>query len=157
MAKQKTYKCAYQHCPFGGQVDKEEAVEYKHRHYHKKCFQDVVNKEKIREYYLENVNKTEILSKLNAVISNIIDTKGVDSEFLLFAIQYAHKENIPIHTPMGLHYLVNNYKIKEAWKKEQVKKVKEIDFNNVEVDSRPFDDFRKKYDNINFNDLIFKK
>lgn len=157
MAKQTTYKCAYQHCPFGGQVDKDEAVSYKRRHYHKKCFQDVVNKEKIREYYLENINKTEILSRLNAIISDIIDKKQVDSEFLLFAIQYAIKNNITIRTPMGMYFLINNYKIKEAWKKEQAKKIKKISFDDVEVDSHPLDNFRKRYDNIDFNNLIFKK
>lgn len=151
MAKQTTYKCAYQHCPFGGQVDKDEAVSYKRRHYHKKCFQDVVNKEKIREYYLENINKTEILSKLNGVISNIIDVKKVDSEFLLFAIQYAVRNSIQIHTPMGLHYLVNNYKIKEAWKKEQAKKIKKISFDDIEtVDNVKFDyNINKNNNNIN--------
>jgi uncharacterized membrane-anchored protein len=63
------------------------------------------------------------------VINNIVFKKGVDPEYLYFALNYTIMKNITIKSPYGLHYIIDNKRIKDLWKDrksyEASKKVEE--------------------------------
>ncbi len=75
-----------------------------------------VTLQSIRDLYRSKVSSTVVFSQLNAVINDIVFKKNINAHFLFFALRYAVDNNIPIRSPYGLHYIVDNYRIKEAWK-----------------------------------------
>lgn len=59
---------------------------------------------------------------LGKVINDIIYGKNVDSEYFLFAVKFAINNKVKINSPMGLHYIIDNKQIKDAYKKlKQIK------------------------------------
>jgi hypothetical protein len=110
-------KCGYNKCLFDGEVDKETAIKVGNKYYHKECHKQMQNKQDTRVLYLEKVNPSEVVKNLNSVINNIIEVKKVDSGLLLFALKYAINNNFKINSPYGLHYIVNNYTIKNEYQK----------------------------------------
>jgi hypothetical protein len=125
-------KCGYNKCLFNGEVEKEKAVKQNNRYFHPECFKQMQEKSEIRKLYLEKINPAEVCKVLNSTINNIVHVKKVNSEYLLFALKYAIKNNIQIHAPMGLHYIINNYKIKKAYEEEFIKRrIREIEGSDV--------------------------
>ncbi len=129
-------KCSYKQCKFGNEVDKEIAVKKGNRYYHKECLQEINNKEEIRRLFLENINQQEVVTSLNGVIKNLVDNKGISSEFLLFALRYVIKNKLQLNHAPGLFYIVNNEKIKQAYQKEKAeliaKEIKE-EINKINI------------------------
>lgn len=128
MAKPKTYKCAFKHCKHQSQVLQEnEAVKVGNRYMHEDCARTSENMIKVRDVYYERISQEVVMKILVRVIQNIVLEKGIDAEYLVFAIEYAADNKIPIRSPYGLYYLVDNYKVKEAWKNKNIeKRVSEI-------------------------------
>ena len=82
----------------------------------KDCTDESKILQSIRDLYRSKISATVVFSQLNAVINDIVFKKNINAQFLLFALRYAVDNNIPIRSPYGLHYIVDNYRIKEAWK-----------------------------------------
>jgi hypothetical protein len=122
-------KCGYNHCLFDGEVDKEMAIKIGSRYYHKDCAKQKQDKEEIRKIYLEEVNSTEVVKVLNAVINNIIHIKKVDSGLLLYALKYAIQNKFTFHSPAGLYYIINNKNIKDNYYKQEP--IRKLYGNNV--------------------------
>jgi hypothetical protein len=101
------------------------------RHYHKQCLDNKKIRGDIREYYMKEICPSVVIQQLNAVVKNLIDSKGISPEFLLFALKYIKNKGLKINSPMGLHYYVNNPKIKEAFSKTLRESV---DFSGVKVE-----------------------
>lgn len=123
MAKPKTYKCAFKHCKHPTQVLQEnEAVKVGtgNRYMHEDCARTSENMIKARDVYYDRISQEVVMKVLVRVIQNIVLQKGVDAEFLVFAIEYAADNKVPLRSPYSLHYLVDNYKIKEAWRNRNV-------------------------------------
>jgi hypothetical protein len=99
----------------GGEVNESEAKKHNNRYYHEDCLQRTLDKQEIRKLYLEKINPAEVVKNLNSVINTIVETKGVDSSYLLFALNYCINNNIKISSPYGLHYIINNKTIKELY------------------------------------------
>lgn len=78
--------------------------------------------ETVKRLYFENISNTVVPSLLVKTIQNIVIDKGIDSEYLVFAMKFTIANKINLNSPFGLHYIVDNYKIKQAW---QAKKAKE--------------------------------
>lgn len=86
--------------------------------------------EEVKRLYFENISDTVVPALLVKTIQNIVIGKGVDSEYLLFAMKYVIACKIPLNSPYGLHYIIDNYKIKQAWqgvkaKEEKLKAIEE--------------------------------
>jgi hypothetical protein len=127
-------KCGYKNCKLGGEVEKDNAIKVSNKYYHKECHEIVENKKKIREFYLEKINPKEVMVLLNKAINELIDTKNVDSNLLLYALNYSVDNNIKINSPFGMNYIVNNYKIKESYSKLQARnKLSQIKDTNIET------------------------
>jgi hypothetical protein len=92
---------------------------------------------------------------LNKEISELINKKGIDSDFLLYALNYAINNKIILHSPFGMSYLINNYKIKESYKniqaKQKLKEIQKYDTENKKETTFSFD-----IENKNLMDRIRK-
>lgn len=135
----KTYKCAYKHCQHEScEVTQDEAVKVGNRYMHPDCAEKSEYIIKTRDYYYENVSNTVVVKQLVSVINNLVAKKGIDPRYLYFALEYAVSNKIPLRSPYGLHYLVDNNRIKDAWnKKKSAELVKQIKQEAEEIDVNP--------------------
>jgi hypothetical protein len=117
----KTFKCAYNQCKYNKEVNEDVAVKKGSRYYHLDCLKESQNKNEIRKLFLEKINATEVVSGLNRTINNIVDVKGISSEFLLYALRYVINNKLPLNHAAGLYYIINNSKIKDSYQKEKSK------------------------------------
>lgn len=123
MSQEKYFKCGFKHCKHESDVPQNEAVKVGTRYMHKDCFEISENIAKIRDTYYEKVSKTVVVKQLVSVINSLVITKKIDSAYVLFALNYALSTNIPIKSPYGLHYLVDNQRIKEVWNKKKSQEI----------------------------------
>ena len=129
MAKTKIYKCGFRHCQHEScDVSQDEAVRIGSRYFHEDCAKTYHNIEAIKQLYYEKVSNTVVMPQLINVVNNILFKKHIDSDYLLFALQYAINTKRTINYPQGLHYIIDDYRIKEAWKKQQLNAVKKAKF-----------------------------
>lgn len=139
MAKAKTYKCGFRHCQHEScEVSQDEAVKIKNRYYHEDCAEIYNNIEEIKRLYYEKISNTVVMPQLISVVNNIIFKKKVDSNYLLFALKYAINMKRKINYPQGLHYLIDDYKIKTAWQKQKLNVVKNAKFEAKPVSMPTF-------------------
>jgi hypothetical protein len=92
---------------------------------HEDCAKINDNISKIRDLYYEKVSNTVVMKQLVSIINNLIFKKNIDSEYLLFALNHAISAKIPIKSPYGLHYLIDNKRIKDLYNKKQSQKIAE--------------------------------
>ena len=157
MAKNETVVCSYKHCKHKEkEVQKEKAVKVGNRYMHSDCAITSSNMLKIRDTYFERVSKTVVMKQLMSVLNNIVFKKDVDSSYLLFALNYAINNKIPIKSPYSLHYIIDYNNIKDAWKKKQVSSIKkeiEIDESLI-MDNKPSNFKYTKEDNVGFSGIF---
>ena len=135
MKKTKIYKCSFRHCQHESCViSQDDAVMINKRYYHEDCAKNYTNIEEINKLYYEKISNTVVMPQLVNVINNIIFKKKVDSSYLLFALKYSINTKKTINYPQGLHYIIDDYRIKEAWKKKQSRNVSKIKFKAVPND-----------------------
>lgn len=115
----KEYKCNFKHCKCDEVLTDENREVVNGKSYHRTCLRTKNDIVEIRDYYIENVSSTVVIGMLVKVINNIIFDKQVNSQFLKFALKYAVETKISIKSPLSLHYLIDNSKIKDVWKRKQ--------------------------------------
>ena len=124
MKQIKTYKCSFKHCQHEScEISQDEAVIVGSRYMHKDCSKINTDISDIRDLYYEKISKTVVWSQLVSVINNIIFTKKVNSGFLLFALKHCISAKMPIKSPYGLHYIIDNQRIKELWDKREAQRI----------------------------------
>lgn len=116
--------CRYKYCKEKEELTEETAETILSFKYHKKCAKKINGKKAIRDLYCQKVSNTVVMALLNKVIQNMIDVKEISPEYLYFALRYAINHGIPIKSPNSLPYIIDNYEIKNAFKKFQTKNVK---------------------------------
>ena len=120
----KMYKCAFKHCQHEScEVPQGEAVKVGTRYMHKDCAEKSEYIRKTRDLYFERISSTVVMKQLVSVLNNLVIKKNVDPKYLYFAVDFAVSNKIPIKNPYGLHYLVDNNRIKEMWNKKQSNKI----------------------------------
>ena len=123
---EKIYKCAFKHCKHEKQdVLESESEKVGNRYMHKDCAKTSINITKVKDLYYEKISKTVVMKQLVSVINAIVFNKNIEAEYLFFALSYAISNKIPIRSPYGLHYLIDNNKIKSTWKKKQSQIIRE--------------------------------
>ena len=142
--KEKVYCCRYAHCKFADKkLPANKMILSKGLYYHRECFAERENINKIIKLYVEIIDPSVVVKQLRGAINNIVFDKNVDSGYLLFALQYNLKMRIKnIKSPYGLHYLINDRRFKEAYDRYKDEK------NSVSV--------KLPYDNISISSTTFK-
>ena len=120
----KIVKCAFKHCKCESrELSRDHAVHVGNRYMHPECAEKSEYIAKIRDLYYEKVSSTVVVKQLVSVINNIVINKNVDPKFLYFALNYAISNRVPIKSPYGLHYIADNARIKDAWKRKQTAEI----------------------------------
>lgn len=120
----KIYKCAFKHCQHEScEIPQDEAVKVGTRYMHKDCAEKSEYIKKTRDLYFEKISNTVVMKQLVSVLNNLVIKKNIDPKYLYFAVDFAISNKIPIKSPYGLHYLVDNNRIKELWNKKQSDKI----------------------------------
>lgn len=144
----KEYICGYKHCLHPQQkITQSDAIKVGNRYYHKECNEIKTNIEKIRDLYFYNVSKTVVMSQLIKVINTIVFDKKVDSNYFLFALNYAIANKITIKSPYTLHYIIDNSHIKKQWTEKQNKRTLQdikFDLSNISPQTHPSSSFSIK-------------
>lgn len=131
--KQKLVKCRYTHCrhPNDLKPPSEMVRGGGTTYYHRDCGKerDIINR--IVEYYRDNIDGRVTVAQLRNVINNIIFKKGVPAEELLFDITYVHNSGRKINSPYSLHYIIDNKKVQNEYKKYIQKQSAKVDVSKV--------------------------
>lgn len=113
--------CVFKHCKHDDKCgNKKDMVMSGNRRYmHKDCYSTYEYMTKTRDLYAEKVNKAVVFKQLVSAINDIVLKKGVGAEFLYFALNYSIEHGKRINSPYGLHYIINDIRIKRAWEQHQ--------------------------------------
>ena len=118
-------KCRYTNCLCDSKdVDKEDAVQVGKQYFHKECYKTKTEIQEIVKLFSEKINKNVIYSQLNSVIKNIVFTKKLGSEFLLYGLKYYINHKIPLNYPQGLYYVIQNKDVIKTYNDLTVKEMK---------------------------------
>ena len=153
MAKSATVICRYKNCLHeSNEVNREEAVKSGTMYYHADCLKTKEEIKQIIDLFKTHINPNPVYAQLHSTIKNIVFTKNLGSEFLLFGLQYYINHKIPLHYPQGLHYVVQNKDVIDAYNKAKLKNVKKTTdiiesndtvFTHVPTKNRGFADILK--------------
>lgn len=117
-------KCRYKHCEhLSRELPRDEAVKIGNSYMHKDCAETSKLISEIKDYYYQNISNTVVMKTLVAVINNIVFTKSVRADYVLFALKYAHNNQFTVRSPYGIYYLIDNSKIKNEWTKHLEQKM----------------------------------
>jgi hypothetical protein len=113
---EKTYVCGYRHCLHKGEkVKQEEAVTVGTRRYHADCAAIHRKIEQMKDLYYEKIDENAEFVQLTSVLNNIVFTKKINPDYMLFALNYIVKKKVKINSPYALHYLPKNKLIFKLW------------------------------------------
>lgn len=105
-------KCRYKNCKLDNEVSKEDAVKEGNYYYHKECLREKNIKKEIVDFWNSNMPQATTMA-LNTAIKQLIDNRR-SAEYVLFVLQYIHKNKKPINSPYGvINYCNNTYLEKE--------------------------------------------
>lgn len=148
-----TVICKYSYCLHSNkEIEKENAVRVGNAYYHSDCFKTKEDIKEIVNLFKKHINPNPVYAQLQSVIKNIIFTKGIQSEFLLFGLRYYIEHKIPLHYPQGLYYVIQNKDVANAYNKFKTKEIKksieitkqsENQFAHVPIKNNGFADILK--------------
>jgi hypothetical protein len=135
-------KCRYSYCKHNNEVSKEDAVKEGSSYYHKDCLEEKTIKQQIEEYYINNMPSCT-LQILRKVIKQLIHEKNNSANYVLFVLEFIHKNNKPINNPFGLTNYCNEGRLKTEFKNKEIS----IKYKEVKKDC----DNKLNIQEINFN------
>lgn len=114
---EKSYVCGYKHCLHKGEkVLESEAIVVNKKRYHKDCLQISETIKLIKDTYIEKINDKENPVVILSVVNNLVFKKGVDADFLLFALEDIARRKVDVKSPYTMHYFDKNMILKEKWR-----------------------------------------
>lgn len=126
--------CRYSNCLHKTkELSKEDAVKSGSLYYHSDCYKTKEDIKKIIDLFKNHINPNPVYAQLQKVIKDIVFSKGLGSDFLLFGLQYYIYHKIPLNYPQGLYYVVQNKKVIEAYNKSKTGYIKK----NIEITDEP--------------------
>lgn len=150
MAQKQLVHCRYTKCDKlheSKELNKEDAIKGgQNSYYHPDCYHMMTTINRIRDRFINEINPLVTgpqIGTLVATINNIVFSKGVDVDCLEFLLDYFIKYKPgALHVPQGLHYIIQDRRAMEAWKKEQNRRIQ------AEMRAK-----LEEYNNINTNDV----
>ena len=126
MRNSETVTCKYSNCLHESkEIRKEDAVKKGNFYYHPDCLQTQKDIKEIIDLFKNKINPNPVYSQLQSVIKNIVFTKGLGSDFLLFGLKYYIEHKIPLNYPQGLYYVIQNKEMINAYNKQRAVAVKQ--------------------------------
>lgn len=78
----------------------------------------------IQNIWVKHINQTVVYSNLRKVLNEFLD-RGIDSDYLVFTVQYCVTHKLNLNYPQGLSYFLDRSEIKEAYAQKQRRKQSE--------------------------------
>lgn len=99
-------------------------------YYHKECWDAKERIDRIKEIWEKEINEFVVWAQLVRMLNDLIYKQKKDSEYILFAIEYAakHKSKYRLAHPGGIKYILGKPEIKEEFEKSKRKIFKDSDF-----------------------------
>lgn len=114
-------KCRYSHCPYGGEVAKEDAVKDGNRYYHPDCKQKVeMRKEMVR--IVTEINPNIVQKELGRTLNTLLYNREISFDYVLRAIKYASHAGIMLYNAASVYKLMNNPNFVKFYKRKQAQK-----------------------------------
>ena len=179
MSKADIKKCRYTGCKHGTREIDIVNEPYKvvgATYYHADCFAEKEQKDKaaaakkqatkqrtekqradiqlIRTLWENNISHTVVYGQLYAMLNDLI-SRGIDSDYLVFVMNYVIDNKMKLNYPPGFRYYVDKKEIKAAYdKKQQVKIEPEVFIvkENAKPDTTP--KFAVKHRPIGFGSIL---
>ena len=145
-------KCRYPYCKHKSKEIDISVEEYKTKgnmYFHPDCYKAKIEGEwkdektkadlqYIKNLWIENISNTVVFSQLYHCLNELLQ-RGIESEYLVFVMQYCVSTGMNLNHPQGFKYFVDNNYIKSAYQKIQLKKnrVKPEVFSVTETDDSP--------------------
>lgn len=153
MRESESVICRYKKCLHDNkEISKNNAVKKGSSYYHSDCLQTQEEIKEIVDLFKNKINPNPVYSQLQNVINNIVFTKGLGSNFLLFGLKYYIDHRIPLNYPQGLYYVIQNKDVIIEYGKTKAKTVKqaveikdesELKFNHIPSKANGFADILK--------------
>ena len=133
-SKVKMVHCRYPKCSMiheSTELKKDDAVQggKQKNYYHPDCYHNMQTVNQIRDTFIKEINPAmtgKQIGVLVSTINNIIYSKGVDVDCLLFVMKWFIKYKPgALKFPQGLHYVIQDRDALAAWEKEKERKIKE--------------------------------
>jgi len=119
---EKQYVCGYKHCKIHNKIPASEAVIVGNRRYHIQCAETREKLNEMRDLYIDNIDKNVAIVELVSVLNQLIFTKNVNIDYMLFAMKNVVLRKLRIKSPYTLHYIAENKQIQTLWIKENKRK-----------------------------------
>ncbi len=116
--KKEVFKCRWSHCKHGGEVRLDDAVKDGSSYYHKDCYEEKQNIQKIMDLYVERVDPNPIFSLLRKTVNDLVFKDGFGADYTLFALKYCLDNGWKVKHVPGLRYVVRDDKAKAAWERQ---------------------------------------
>ena len=150
------------------ELSKDDAVKggSKNSYYHPDCWHVMQTINQIRDLFIHEINPAmtgKQIGTLVSAINNMVFGKNIDVDFIKFALEYFVKYKPgSLHQPFGMYYIVENYDVINAWKKEQDRRTrveisesqKENNKNIEELDLQQADFTYKPVKSKGFEDIL---
>lgn len=142
--------CRYKSCLHNSkQLAKSDAIKKGNSYYHPDCLQTQEEIKEIIDLFKNHINQNPVYKQLQSVIKNIVFTKKLGSNFLLYGLKYYISHKIPLNYPQGLYYVVQNKDVINSYNKQKTKQIKksveiideeETTFTHIPIKSTGFGD-----------------
>lgn len=151
-----TKKCKYAGCKHNGVINTETEpfVRKSNTFFHEDCYKEKCDLELFRNIWKSRINSSVSIRELNEVLNRNI-AKGYSSEYLIFVIQYVVNHKLNLRFPGGLKYYLDDTRIKEAYKKSKIKKIRPEDFK-IERDTTDSPTFKVQQKKTGFGRILHK-
>lgn len=144
-------KCKYARCLHSSKIlPRLEALKSGSAYYHPDCYKTKEEIKQIIDLFKNHINPNPVYSQLNSVITNIVFTKKLGSELLLFGLRYYIDKKLSLNYPQGLYYVIQNKEMLRAYSDFKAKS-----FGKVEVLENNNESFEhKEIKNLGFEDIL---
>lgn len=159
--KIKMVSCRYQKCFMlhdSKELPQIEAVKSGDgKYYHPDCFHTSQTVMQIRDTFVKEINPVmtgKQIGELVATVNNMIFTKKIDVDLIKFALDYFIKYKPgALRYPHGLHYIIQNQDVINAWNKTKEQKMR----NEIKKEAESIKQSDDNGDEIDIkNDFIYK-
>jgi len=137
MSKSNIRICRYSQCNYPNKeinLDVDDYYQKNKFYYHKDCWKAKTKGEwkdektkqdlqTIKNLWIEHINETVVYSQLFQMLNGFLQ-RGVESEYLLFVLQYCIIHKYKLMYPGGFKYYVDRQEIKDAYSRTKFAKVK---------------------------------
>lgn len=92
----------------------------------------------IKNLWIENISNTVVYSQLFRCLNDLLN-QGVESDYLVFTMQYCVAHKLNLRYPFGFKYFVDKQEIKDAYRKKQLaqNRANQSNFSATDTDDAP--------------------